>query len=210
MIALLAESGGCRRDGTPMKTIAGVLGIAYSIAFTLAVLAQQAPGDGPRFTGNALVRPADYREWVFLGSGLGMTYMPQTASQSLPQSFTNVFVNPSSYRSFIQTGKWPDKTILVVEVRASERAPQDLNESGRFQTSFTALEAHVKDSRFSGNAWAFFDLSRKDQADPLSAKDAATCVECHAKHAAVDNTFVQFYPTLLEIARQKGTLKPGF
>jgi aspartate oxidase len=26
-------------------------------------------------------------------------------------------------------------------------------------------------------------------------------------NAAVDNTFVQFYPTLLEIARQKGTLR---
>jgi hypothetical protein len=26
----------------------------------------------------------------------------------------------------------------------------------------------------------------------------------------VERTFVQFYPTLLEVARQKGTLKPGF
>ncbi len=27
--------------------------------------------------------------------------------------------------------------------------------------------------------------------------------------AAVDNTFVQFYPALLEIAKQKGTLAAG-
>jgi hypothetical protein len=26
----------------------------------------------------------------------------------------------------------------------------------------------------------------------------------------VDTTFVQFYPTLLDIARQKGTLSPGY
>jgi hypothetical protein len=26
----------------------------------------------------------------------------------------------------------------------------------------------------------------------------------------VDGTFVQFYPTLLEIAEKKGTLRPGF
>jgi acyl carrier protein phosphodiesterase len=32
------------------------------------------------------------------------------------------------------------------------------------------------------------------------------CYACHAEHAAVDNTFVQFYPALLEIAKQKGTL----
>ena len=29
-------------------------------------------------------------------------------------------------------------------------------------------------------------------------------------HTAVERTFVQFYPTLLEVARQKGTVKPGF
>jgi len=38
----------------------------------------------------------------------------------------------------------------------------------------------------------------------------ARCVECHTKQTAVERTFVQFYPTLLEVARQKGTLKPGF
>ena len=31
--------------------------------------------DGPRYqNGNHLVRPADYREWPFLGAGLGLTY----------------------------------------------------------------------------------------------------------------------------------------
>jgi hypothetical protein len=35
-------------------------------------------------------------------------------------------------------------------------------------------------------------------------------VECHTQHTAVERTFVQFYPTLLEVARRKGTLKPAF
>jgi len=192
-----------------MRKVAFIVGLAYAVSFSLAIRAQQAPADGPRYTGNALLRPSDYREWVFLSSGLGMTYEPPTGSQAPPQFFTNVFVNPSSYRSFMQTGKWPDKTILVVEVRASD-SEASINKSGRFQTNLAALEAHVKDSRFSGDGWAFFDLSRKEQAEPLSGKDVATCVECHAKNAAVDTTFVQFYPTLLEVARQKGTLKSGF
>ena len=29
------------------------------------------------------------------------------------------------------------------------------------------------------------------------------------KHTAVERTFVQFYPTLLEVARRMGTVKPG-
>jgi hypothetical protein len=36
------------------------------------------------------------------------------------------------------------------------------------------------------------------------------CYSCHAQHAAVDTTFVQFYPTLLEIAKKKNTLSPAY
>jgi hypothetical protein len=34
------------------------------------------------------------------------------------------------------------------------------------------------------------------------------CFDCHDKNAAVDNTFVQFYPTLFDIAAEHGTLEP--
>jgi hypothetical protein len=194
-----------------MKNVAVVLGLAYGIALSFAVGAEQAPGDGPRYTkGRNLVRPADYREWPFLSSGLGMTYQPTqpAGSQSASQFFTNVFVNPSSYRSFMRTGKWPDSTILVLEVRQSD-SEGSINKGGRFQTGFAGLEAHVKDSRFP-DGWAFFNLGKAGSAEPLSGAAVATCVECHTKNAAVERTFVQFYPTLLEVARQKGTLKPGF
>ena len=190
------------------KTLAVVLALAYGLGFSLAARAQQAPADGPRYTnGTNLVRPADYREWTFLSSGLGMTYQPPAGSQSAPP-FGNVFVNPSSYRSFMQTGKWPDKTIFVLEIRASE-SEASINKGGRFQTRLAGLEAEVKDSRFP-DGWAFFNLSTNDVAAPLSGERVAACVECHTKNTAVERTFVQFYPTLLEVARQKGTLKPGF
>jgi hypothetical protein len=194
------------------KRLAVVLGLAYGIAFSLAARAQQAPGDGPRYAnGTNLVRPTDYREWTFLSSGLGMTYEPSRGSQSAPP-FGNVFVNPSSYRSFMQTGTWPDGTIFVLEIRASA-TEGSINKGGRFQTRLAGLEAEVKDSRFS-DGWAFFNFgsasSMKDVAEPLAGQNVAACVECHTKNTAVERTFVQFYPTLLEVARQKGTLKPGF
>ena len=85
-----------------------------------------------RVAGSALLRP-HYREWVFVGAGLGMTYQPQSDSQPRPQMFTNVFVNPSSYRSFMRSGTWPDKTILILEIRASD-SEVSINKSGRFQT----------------------------------------------------------------------------
>ena len=70
------------------------------------------------------------------------------------------------------------------------------------------VEVHVKDeARFSGK-WAFFDFD-DEVSGSLFPKDAA-CYSCHADHAAVDTTFVQFYPTLLPIARQKKTLSESY
>ncbi|MBI4264556.1 MAG: hypothetical protein HY657_09285 [Acidobacteria bacterium] len=71
----------------------------------------------------------------------------------------------------------------------------------------------MKDARFP-EGWAFFNFGQaaalRDAAGPLSGEAVARCVDCHTKHTAVERTFVQFYPTLLEVAREKGTLKPGF
>ena len=174
---------------------------------------QQTLSDGPRYlNGTSLVRPIDYREWPFVGSALGLTYEAETASSDAPPNFTNVFVNPSSHRAFIETGVWPSGTVLVLELRRSQTdaAP---NKGGLFQGDLLSLEAEVKDSRFS-DGWAFFNFGRGTElaevAAPLSGAAAAPCVQCHTNETAVERTFVQFYPTLLQVARQKGTLKPGF
>ena len=174
---------------------------------------QQTLTDGPRYlNGTSLVRPIDYREWPFVGSALGLTYEAETASPNAPPIFTNVFVNPSSHRAFMETGMWPSGTVLVLEFRRSQTdaAP---NEGGRFQGDLLGLEAEVKDSRFS-DGWAFFNFgpagSMREVAAPLEGDRVAPCVECHTEHTAAERTFVQFYPTLYEAARRMGTLKPGF
>jgi len=137
---------------------------------------------------------------------MGMAYTPHAdeTGEKNP-SFDNVFVTRAAYRSFLEKGTWPDKTILVLESRAS-LSKGSINHSGHFQTALVGMEAEVKDeSRFPGK-WAFFDFSGSAKsATPIPA--SAACYSCHARSGAVDNTFVQFYPTLLDIAKQKGTLK---
>ena len=172
------------------------------------------PDDRPVYENDThLVRPTDYREWTFLSSGLSMTYADEgDASENGPQRFQNVFVNPSSYRHFKETGAWKDGTTFVLEIR--EAATEgSINIDGRFQTGLVALEAEVKDSRFE-DGWGFFAFGQAaalaEVAEPLSGARVARCVECHTEHTAVERTFVQFYPEALKIARDKGTLKAGF
>ncbi len=168
--------------------------------------AAQTPGDGPRFTSDGrLEKPENYREWIWLSSGLGMSYGPISEGMSNQDPpFDNVFVNPAAYRHFLRTGTWPDKTIFVLEVRSSV-GKGSINQGGHFQGELVAVEAEVKDESRPGK-WVFFGFnSGSSPAKPIPP--AATCYSCHAQHGAVDNTFVQFYPTLLGVAKAKGTLK---
>jgi hypothetical protein len=187
-----------------------------TLMFTVLLLAagaasrgQSQPGsDGPAWeAGNRLAFPADYREWIFLSSGLGMNYGPNAPAAGQPQSFTNVYVNPSSYRAFMKTGAWPDRTMFVLEIRDSA-SEGSINRSGRYQTGVRAIEANVKDGRLPGG-WGFFDFGVGTAAvAPLP--QTARCYSCHAANTAVEHTFVQFYPSLMEVARRMGTVKPGY
>jgi Cytochrome P460 len=160
----------------------------------------------PHFTSDGqLTLPSDYREWVFLSSGLGMTYQPMSHGGQGP-AFTNVFVNPAAYRSFLSTGKWPDRTMLLLEIRQSA-SKGSINQGGSYQGDVLAIEGEVKDTaKFPGSGWAFFAFGSSKTGKMLPRTE--DCYACHAEHAAVDNTFVQFYPVLMEIAKQKGTFKP--
>jgi hypothetical protein len=184
-----------------------IFGLAWVAATTWAVSAQGS-GEGGRYEGASLVKP-DYREWTFLAAGLGMTYAPANTPSTAPPSFTNVFVNPASYKGFMQSGKWPNGTVLMLEIRKSA-SEGSINLGGHFQTDIVGLEAHVKDSRFP-DGWAFFNFGGsqgiRDSAEPLAPEQAARCVECHTKNGAVERTFVQFYPTLIDVARRKGTYR---
>lgn len=176
------------------------------LAFQLTSEAQ--PGDGVEFTAdNQLLWPEKYSRWVYVGSGLGMAYVrPQNNEQASDPPFTNVFVNPSAYDEFVQTGRWPNKTTMVVEVRKS-LSKGSINQTGHYEGPLQVLEVHVKDeARFPGK-WGFYGFNPGAKSASLIPA-SANCYSCHADHGRVDTTFVQFYPTLFNIASQKGTLAP--
>ena len=174
--------------------------------------AQGRAADGPTYSANReLIRPADYREWVYLTSGLGMTYGP-AGGNGAPARFDNVFVNRESYRSFLATGRWPDKTMFVLEIRQAQ-ANVSINNGGQTQGAIVAIESAVNDTeRFPDMTWGYFSFDGpgglRDTAAPLPT--TAACYTCHRDNTAVENTFVQFYPTLMDVARRMGTVKPSY
>jgi hypothetical protein len=161
----------------------------------------------PQYTPDGRLRfPESYRTWIFLSSGLDMNYSPEV--NPMHSMFDNVLVEPLAYRTFLGTGKWPEGTLLVKEDRmATEKG--SINQHGHFQTStLMGVEVHAKDSRRFPGGWAFFFFPSPGSGPAAAIPTSADCYTCHRQHGAVDTTFVQFYPTLLGIATQKGTAVP--
>jgi len=186
------------------------LATAVSLCRHPAAIAHAATTDAPAYAANGdLLPPRDYREWIYLTSGIDMSYSPKAMDMQGQPVFDNVFVNPAAWRSFVATGIWPDKTFMVLEVRGA-KTKGSINQRGHFQdTGIMGIEVHVKDeARFPGK-WAFFEFDSPDKTGTL-VPQGAPCYTCHAAHAAVDTTFVQFYPTLLPVAKAKGTLAAGY
>jgi Cytochrome P460 len=157
-----------------------------------------------QYTSDAQMKfPDGYRQWMYLTTGFDMSYNPSLKMNMGHHMFDNVFVNPEAYQAFIESGTWPDKTVLVLEERSGEDKGS-INKQGSYQGTRVGVEVHVKDeSRFPGK-WAFFIFDGEKTAKMVPVD--MSCYSCHAEHAAVDTTFVQFYPTLLPIAQSKGTL----
>lgn len=150
--------------------------------------------------------PGDYRQWVFLTSSLDLNY--NTATPPNHHMLDNVFVDPAAYKAFLQTGRWPDKTVMIKENRMAESAGT-LSKAGHFQTGVMNLEIHIKDEARYPGKWAFFK-SDDGKAPAQLQPQSANCYSCHQDHGAVDTTFVQFYPTLFGIAKEKGTLSAAY
>jgi hypothetical protein len=117
--------------------------------------------------------------------------------------FTNVFVPQWAYQEFLKSGRWPDKTMFVVEERGAQ-SKGSINKHGNFQTDLMGMGVEVKDSQFP-DKWEYFNFDEDTKSAKANPK--AGCWQCHEDHGAVEHTFVQFYPTLKPVAKKFGTYK---
>lgn len=202
-----------RRGALPGIAVLGLLLIA---GLTIGG-AREGGGDArhrPRYAADGRLEvPSGYRSWVFVGTDLSPRYRPEdevgkpaTAKEARrhreDDTFHTVYINPESYEAFLRTGRFPDPTVLVMEVfRAEERDAAGVLADGQFQGKRVAIEAAVKDGRRPGGGvpWAYYDFPLDRGGKPAGlarARPDGDCYQCHLKHASKDNVWVQFYPTL--------------
>ncbi len=190
--------------GIPIENHMKAVVSSALVVLTCLVLLSARPeekGPVPQYNQKGeLLRPADYREWMFLSAGYGMNYSPGPDSHEM---FTNVFVQRWAYDEFAKSGKWPEQSMFVIDERdAASRS--SINQKGHYQTDLMGLAVEVKDSARSSDKWAYYGFSADGQtAEPMPKSNP--CWSCHDAHAAVEHTFVQFYPTLKVIAKKYGT-----
>jgi hypothetical protein len=194
-----------------MQSLGLISAAAIAAALGLAAVSRaEAPASSPRFTADGKMEfPKDYRTWVYLTTGMDMSYSEAAAANPDNHIFDSVFVNREAYDVFQKTGRWPDKTVMVLEVRKGA-TKGSINKRGQFQTDRLGAEVHVKDeARFkSTGGWAFFGF-RDETPAPITLPGAG-CISCHEAHGAVDTTFVQFYPTLLPTAQARKTFSAAY
>jgi Cytochrome P460 len=177
--------------------------LLLSVLIVAAMFAAEPTKAAVQFEGkDALLRPDGYREWVFVGSSLGLRY-DEGKKQPDQLEYKNVYIDPTAYRAYKEMGEFPEGTVLVLETAIGEEKKEP-GLRGSFQKEFTGLSAAVKDKDRFPDGWAYFSFSDgpgqlKNQAQP--AKKAA-CYDCHRQKGAADNVFTQYYP-VLNAARRK-------
>jgi len=170
-------------------------------AIALLAAAREEKSPKPQYDEKgALLRPADYRDWEFLSAGYAMSYNQAPGGHEM---FTNVFVQRWAYQEFLASGHWPEQTMFVIDERDSE-SRGSINQKGKYQTDLMGLAVEVKDSARFSDKWAYFGYGETNQTAEAMPK-GNPCWSCHEAHAAVEHTFVQFYPTLKPVAKKFGT-----
>jgi hypothetical protein len=158
-----------------------------------------------------LKRPVGYETWIFVGSNLGIEYGDGAAKDKPAEretnekkkpgkgaNFHNIYINPEAYAHYLKSGKFPEKTVLVLDIfKAEEREPRKIVAEGLFPGAHSGMAVAVKNSaRPDGSTtdWAYYDFGLESKAAKAFADKA--CYDCHLEHADDDNVWVQFYPTL--------------
>jgi Cytochrome P460 len=164
--------------------------------------ATTAAGVMPQYDGDRNLRlPNDYRQWILVGSSLGLSY---SEGQAGHQMFNTTLMEPTAYRHFVQTGQFREGTMLALILQGIGTNATPARQ-GQFATDVHVIEMAVKDSGRVPEGWAYYAFGGPMMGGYRSTaapQPKSSCYDCHIKHAARDNVFTQFYGLLNEAAKK--------
>ena len=158
----------------------------------------------------ALIRPAGWREWIFVGSPLTPNSL-NGGTAAFPE-FHSVYIDPESWAHYKKTGKFREGTMFAKELTLVGDTA-GTSGIGYFNGDLQGFEIAHKDSkRYSKktDGWAYYSFGHQPEpyADTATAFPAAACAACHTAAAAEDMVFTQYYP-ILKAAKGAGAAGAG-
>ena len=151
--------------------------VACLTARTQPTPAPQARSTAPEYDEKGdLKRPTDFRTWVFVGANIGLRYhkeLPDTKPREkdlpkndTPGEFHNVYIRPESYEHYLKTGKFPDLTVLVMDVYESkDRDTKGIVSKGLFPGAHRRLRGGGEERQAPGRVEDGLGVLRLRQAD---------------------------------------------
>ena len=182
--------------------------IAMTFALAAGTVAAQDINQTTYTDTGAINTPTDWRHWVFVGTPLTPNAL-NDGKAAFPE-FHNVYVEPSAFAHFAETGEWANGTQIAKELTllhtgndcdVETGACFEVSGQGYFQGEFSGLELTVKDTeRFADQpgGWVYFSFGHKPEPYETTAEafPADSCNSCHEASADTDFVFTQFYPVL--------------
>ena len=167
---------------------------------------------GPVYTDDGhLTLPEDYREWVYcLSTGFDMAYSPD--GHESPVCSTMSLSSRARTRLSLPPAPGPIRPCWCSKYAGRKTRSSRSTRAGTIKTPMSVgREIFMRQGHgaFSGRL-GVLRIRRHQARENDTANGRMLCHLCHRDHAAVDNTFVQFYPTLLPIATAKGTLSAAY
>ncbi len=172
-------------------------------SFTTASTAKKVEGAGAKFSDyvddtGAITLPSGYREkWSHIGSWV----VPDEKAPG--HGFHDVYTQLGTVEAYKKTGKFPDGTVLVKEIRTIKSGPMTTGPKVEWAGDNSVWFVMIKDEkgRFPdnpnwGDGWGWALYRADAPSKNVSTDYKKDCIGCHAPANLTDWVYIQGYPEL--------------
>ena len=197
------------KNRSPLLPLA-LVGVVAALLIGEAIADDSKKYEATFTAGGELIRPAGWREWIFVGSPVTPNSLNGGAAP-FPE-FHSVYIDPESWAHYKETGKFRDGTMFAKELTlVGETAAS--SGVGFFNGDLQGFEiAHKDSTKYSEetDGWAYYTFGHKPEpyANSAAAMPTGACAACHTALAADDMVFTQYYP-IIRAAKSAGAAGAG-